>query len=300
MRVCLRILAAVAACTASPLAAQSAAGSPPATPEPADSTIVVTGKQAQALSEKQVFDQARGITRIGPYDAYVVALARFWRPVCPGVAGLRADYAIAMVERMRANVARLKVPLAKPACSPNLIVAFEEDGRLLLSDLQQHRPGLFSLVSKSEQAEMLTDKAPVHVWNNIAEHWMGAGSPPARGVRASVWGQLDRTSMPYGYEILGALVVFDRSAAEGLTLSQLADYATMRGLSHTRPPSGAQPTATILSLFDEGAAPPDELTAFDLGYLRSLYWWVPNASAANKLVGVQRWMKRGAKDTAQH
>jgi len=47
--------------------------------------------------------------------------------------------------------------------------------------------------------------------------------------------------------------------------------------------------STILSLFDNGGGSPAELTAFDAGYLRSLYWSVPNASAAHKLLDVERW-----------
>ena len=283
---------ASALCASMPLAAQSA---PQAPPPPVDDTIVVTGKQQKAPSGNEVFDEAREVSRVGRYEAYVVALARFWRPVCPGVTGLRADYTQAMVKRMRGTAARLKVPLAPPGCSPNLVVAFEEDGRLLLAGLEHQRPDIFSLVPPSEQAEMLADKAPVRVWNNIATRWTGAGPPPEKGVKPSVWGQLNRNAMPYSYDILGALVVFDRSAAEGLTLAQLADYATMRGLSHTRPPTGTQPMATILSLFDEGDNGPGELTEFDIAYLRSLYWWRPDASAASKLVDIQRWVEKDAK-----
>jgi hypothetical protein len=244
-----------------------------------------------------VFDEARGISRIRPNEAYVVALPRFWSPVCPGVSGLRPDYAEAMVDRIRANVARLKVPLARERCSPNLVVAFEEDGRSLLAGLRHDRPDLFHLVSQPEQAELLTDAAPVHVWNNIAMRWTGAGAPPERGLKASVWGQLNRNAMPESWDIVAALVVFDRNAAEGLTVTQLADYATMRGLSHTKPPAGEQPMATILSLFDNGGGSPDELTDFDVGYLRSLYWWQPNASAASKLADVQRWARKAQKPT---
>jgi hypothetical protein len=210
------------------------------------------------------------------------------------VSGLRTDYAEAMVDRMRESIARLKVPLAQDGCSPNLVVAFEEDGRSLLSDLQRDRPGLFRLVSQSEQAEMLADKAPVRVWNNIAKRWTGGGAPPRDEDKASVWGQLDRTTMPWSFDIVGALVVFDRRAVEGMTLTQLADYATMRGLSHTRPASGSQPMATILSLFDGDGAGPGELTDFDVGYLRSLYSWRPSASAAHKLLDVQRWTRKAA------
>jgi hypothetical protein len=81
-----------------------------------------------------------------------------------------------------------------------------------------------------------------------------------------------------------------------MTLAQLADYATMRGLSHTHPPSGEQPMATILSLFDGDGGSPGELTDFDVGYLRSLYWWLPNASASHKLLDVQRWAAKATRE----
>jgi hypothetical protein len=279
---------------AAPVCAQSAP--PPAASasgQPSDNEIVVTGRTDKP-TDKQVFDEARGVTRIGPYETYVVALPRFWEPVCPGVAGLRPDYAEAMIARMRENIARLKAPLAKASCSPNLVVAFVDDGKSLLTGLEQGRPGIFRLVAQSERAELLSGAAPVRVWTNIAMRWTGAGAPPRDGVRASVWGQLNRNAMPESFDIKSALVVFDRDAVIGMTLTQLADYATMRGLSHTRPTQGAQPMATILSLFDPAGANPDELTDFDSGYLRSLYWSAPNASAAKKLGDVKRFAERAS------
>ena len=287
---------------AAPLAAQSA---PPDAAAPAqaasaeapagDSEIVVTGTHRHAATAKEVYDQARSISRVAPNEAYVVALPRFWGPVCPGVAGLRTEYAEAMVDRMRATIARLKVPRAKEACSANLVVSFTGDGRALLADLQRDRPEIFRLLSRAEQAELLTDPTPVHVWNNIAMRWTGGGAPPAKGQKASVWGQLNRNAMPESYDIVGALVVFDRDAVAGMSLTQLADYATMRGLSHSKPPAGAQPMATILSLFDADGGGPDALTDFDIGYLRSLYYSVPNASAAKKLLDVRHFAEKASK-----
>lgn len=289
-----------ALCASAPLAAQT---SPPTAPPPAQaaattdapadgSEIVVTGKHGKPPTAKQVYDQAREISRVAPNQAYEVALPRFWGPVCPGVAGLRTEYAELMVDRMRETIARLKVPLAKGNCSANLVVSFTGDGRALLADLEHNRPEIFHLLSPAEQAELLSDEAPVHVWNNVAMRWTGAGAPPAHGVKASVWGQLNRNAMPESYEIVGALVVFDRDAVRGMTLTQLADYATMRGLSHTKPADGAQPMATILSLFDGDGGSPDQLTDFDVGYLRSLYYSVPNASAAKKLNDVQHFAQK--------
>jgi hypothetical protein len=289
---------------ATPLVAQSSPppSSPPAqaatTDAPADgSEIVVTGRPEKPTA-KDAFDEAQNISRVGRHDLYEKALPRFWSPVCPGVSGLRTEYAEAMVDRMRANLARVKAPVAKADCSPNLVVAFVADGQTLLADLGRDRPAMFELMSKSEQAEMLADDAPAHVWNNIAPRWTGAGPPPRDWLHASVWGQLSRNAMPVSYDIVSSLVVFDRDAAQGLTLTQLADYATMRGLGQTRPPPAGQPMETILSLFEPTGSNSGELTDFDLGYLRSLYWSAPNASAAAKFAGVGRRAARAAKEAA--
>ena len=72
-------------------------------------------------------------------------------------------------------------------------------------------------------------------------------------------------------DIEGSVIIIDRSAANGKTIAQLADYAAMRGLARTLPPDDGSPP-TILNLFEtSGASPVRALTASDLGYLQSLY-----------------------------
>ncbi len=74
-----------------------------------------------------------------------------------------------------------------------------------------------------------------------------------------------------------ALVVVDAAAVEGLTVTQLADYATLRLLAPTSDmrtlsvDAEAQATPTILTLLRDGAAAPAEMTRFDRAYLKSLY-----------------------------
>lgn len=284
------------ACIASVTAAQAPA---PNDGDASDgSPIVVTGKSG-GPSRAEVFQQARNISRIDPKLLYVQALARFEAPVCPGVIGLTADGAGMVVDRIRANAARLKVRLAGSKCSPNLVVAIVDNGRTLLNDLERDRPGIAAQVSDEEKTELFDADNPVRVWNNIGIRWVGAGKQPRDEKRASVWGQMDRSSMPEEHDIRSALVVFDRKAVIGMTLQQLADYATMRGLSHTRPASGTAPMATILSLFDNDGGGPDQLTSFDVGYLQSLYWWKANNSAVDKLLGVKKRAAKAAKDAVQ-
>jgi hypothetical protein len=261
-----------------------------------DNTITVTGRNSEP-SRSDVFQQARDISRVDQKHLNQVALARFWAPLCPSVAGLESGAAAMMIDRIRSNAERLKVRVAGGDCSPNLVVAFVEDGHSLLSELQRDRPAIFSLVPAEERSELLGEEQPVRVWNNIAIRWTGAGKQPRDEPKASVWGQLDRSSMPESPDIVSALVVFDRKGVLGMTLGQLADYATMRGLAHTRPAHSDQPMSTILSLFDDGGGGPEALTSFDIGYLRSLYWWKPNSTATDKLLGVRKRAAQAAADT---
>ena len=266
---------------------------PPPAPPPAsgaDAPIVVTGK-VEPPARKDVYDQAQDITRVDPGMVYEVALPRFAGPLCPGVLGLKTKYAEAMADRMRGNAARLQLKLASPGCSPNLLVALVDSGQATLNELQAKHPDLFALVDAAERKELLTESAPVHVWNNIAVRWTGNGAPPAGWPKekASVWGQLDRTSMPEAYDIHATLILFDRASVPHLSLTQLADYATMRGLSHTRAPVGDEPLTTILTLFaGDSSKAPAELTLFDIGYLRSLYREADNRPAVSKLLRVRR------------
>jgi len=293
----LRGLIAVAALAAG---APGAAQDPPAAPNTApaetapapgaDTTIVVTGK-AEPPAHNDVYDQAQDVSRVDPHMVYEVALPRFAVPLCPGVMGLEAKYAQAMADRMRSNAMRLRLPLARPGCSPNVLVAIVDDSQATLTALQHDHPDLFDLVPEAERHELLAGDSPVRVWNNIGVRWTGNGAPPPGWPKekASFWGQLDRTSLAEAHDIHATLVLFDRSAVLGLTLTQLADYATMRGLSSTRPPTGDAPLATILSLFAGGPDhAPAELTRFDLGYLRSLYREGANRPAVSKLLAVRR------------
>jgi hypothetical protein len=268
-------------------AASLAALEPPAA-APADSGIVVTGK-GQPQSGDEVFDEVRRLSRVD--RIHDEALARFERPVCPSVVGLRADYATAIIARIRNNAASQRVPLATARCTANLIVAFVDDGQSVLGTLERNYPRLFGLLPAGERDELLTHEAPVRVWS-VVDTRLASGAPVprwrGREQLPSVRGRSTSAafSLPTRRDIEFAVVVFDRDAVIDLTLTQLADYATMRGLTHTRPARGDEPAATILSLFDADPAPP-ALTGFDRGYLRAAYYWGPTYSAATKFVGIE-------------
>jgi hypothetical protein len=281
-----------AVCAALPAAAQDEA---PPVAEGGENTIVVTGEAAAPPTSKEVIDQAREVSRVGRYQVYEEALPRFEAPLCPEVFGLRDSYAAAIVARIRANAAQLEIAAAPESCTPNLLVAFMRDSRTFLADFERKRPEMFRLIAASERDELLRQAAPVRVWTNIGLRWTGNGDPP-RGwpkMRPSVRGQLARPAMPEAKDILSAVVLFVEEAVVGMTLEQLADYATMRGLSHTRPADGDEPMATILAMFSDGT---DRLTSFDIAYLRSLYFAQSNLSAASRFTRIHGRVETGAGD----
>jgi len=278
--------------TAVPAAAQ-------ADPAPVESDAIVVTGETEPPPRREVFDQALELSRVDPGRMYEEALARLTAPLCLEVTGLDDELADELATRIRANAERLALKLARGRCAPNLVVAFVDDGRELIAGLADRHPRMFELLGESERDEILADEAPVRVWNVVETRWAN-GAPLAyrRGKqqRPSVRGRVNRMLLPTRKDIDFALVVYDLDAVVGMTVVQLADYATMRGLSHTRPASGDQPMATILALFDEAdlLSPdergPAELTSFDLGYLRSVYFWKPEYSvpAVGRLLSVRR------------
>jgi len=260
---------------------------------PTGNTIVVTGS-TDGPSSSEVYDQARELTRMDGRESrlYNEPLARFEAPLCPAVFGLKGKPADEIAERIRANAQRLKARLAKANCMPNLLVVFAEDGQSYLGELERKYPRLFELVDQSERTELLSGAEPVRVWSNViprslvsspAYRWKGKWHIPAHK------GSVDKFFLPSRTDIDSAVVVFDKDAVIGMTALQLADYATMRGLAHTRPADGNESLETILGLFAEGSGGnPDQLTSFDLGYLESLYRFAPNIPAVSKLLDVRK------------
>jgi hypothetical protein len=82
------------------------------------------------------------------------------------------------------------------------------------------------------------------------------------------------------------MVLFDRSAVLDMTLVQLADYATMRGMAQTRAPDTVS-VASILGLFQpvdvDGDNRANGLTDFDRAYLSAVYEGIPNMPAGIRL-----------------
>jgi hypothetical protein len=105
----------------------------------------------------------------------------------------------------------------------------------------------------------------------------GPATHAGSGAGSSIGGDMP-TLMHYESSILStltnrvltsAIVIIDTDEAMGRRLDTLAAYAALVALAEIRN-ADAAPAGSILTLFDS-TAPPRDLTAQDLGFLRALY-----------------------------
>ena len=218
---------------------------------------------------RTVHRQARGITK--QTNVYRSPMARLQRPVCPGINGLPVEPALTMVARIRLNAERVGLTVADPeTCAPNVIVMFARDGRAQINRLAHTEHSLFAGLYRPQRRQLLASPGPVWAWSITSLR-------PLEQPGAS------RMYLNVRRDIELSMVVIDLEAARGMSLEQLADYATMRSLALTRPPPGETNPATILSLFEADGGFPRELTDFDIAYLRSVNSSHDGLRAASKL-----------------
>ncbi len=248
------------------------AGPPPATGEP----IIVRPPPTEAERKKELRDFTREVIRPARMNQPV---AKFVFPVCVTVLGLSPEDAAVVAERIRENAEALGVGAdRKPDCTPTIRVAFMAPAAGPSSGwLSMESPQLAHLASYQRE-RVLAEGGPVRAWNRVVVRDFNGDPLKLAGARAI--GGMDLGPLqiePYSAtdpivttEITAAAVLIARDAADGLTLGQLADYATMRTLLGTGAPEGDTPAPTILTLFGDPQAPAG-LTDFDRALVRELY-----------------------------
>ena len=288
------LLAGMALATMSPSLAVAQADEPPPGAE-SGSTIVVTG---ETPTRSEVTRQARRITQSS--GLRYAPLPRFEGDrLCPGVIGLKPDFAGIIVDRIRDHAERFGLRMTEHdgSCRPNFVIAFVDDGQAVLRQIADGRYWLFNDMPRHERIALLADDGPAHVWTTTQARASDGTPlplrPDGRQVRAMSSGGRARVTLGVREDITGVLILFDRDDVRDVTLIQLADYATMRGLARTRPiDADGQAMETILALFDRDSTPPAEMTAFDSAYLAALYAGRADISGLSKLLGVDRELHR--------
>lgn len=243
-------------------AAAMLAWTPQAFAQPASSTA-----QPQAYLDAVAVSDADG------------RMLRFETPVCPLAYGLPDQLNSEITNRMRSVAAAAGAMVMPAGCKANLLLFVPRDRKQLLAKLRQGRPEIFGRMTDLEIGALANSAGPALAWQVLKQR--GADGRELSGawregqplIQESV---TNSRLIPSARSVLDtSVIVLDAQSAVGLTPTELADYAIMRGLAQTREPSGAGPgAATILTIFrdkDRGTPAALSLTAIDLAYLKSLY-----------------------------
>lgn len=215
-------------------------------------------------------------------------LARFQRPICPGVWGLSPENAQVMIDRIYDNAVRAGVEINEdPECGANLWVIFVDDPQATFQQLRDEEAFLVRGLDYWRRKDVTEQEGPVLAWNVISirnEEGIaiaGPGETALAATEARSGGEIpanpvttmSRTRTTIRQDIEMSVMLVQRSAIAGLDALALGDYATMRTLARTTPPRRENNYETVLTLFEDdlGYSPPNRLTDFDLAYLQSLY-----------------------------
>ncbi len=242
-------------------------------PDDQSSPIVVTGRKDMEQRIRAFADtlqDARGLDQIGRFEV---------QGVCPAALGIVDQQQREVKARMRLVARTVGIPVAGAKCTPNALVVVTDDKRAFIERLEKSRPYWFVSLSVPAVRRLARSPGPAAVW-----HVEGTlnGDGMDLGVR-DYYGASSVNNSFHAPSLITAatrphfnagIVVLDIRALEGLSTTQLADYAAMRIFAPTDPAKLAAPYATtIIRILDapRGTAVPLSLTHWDVGLLKGLY-----------------------------
>jgi hypothetical protein len=278
MRLFARAACATSLLLAFPAYAQQA---PPPPPETEDE-IVVTGRQL----EEQVHDFVGALTPSRFVDS---TISRFEEAVCPAVRGLAPAQNEAVTARLRAVAQAAGIRVEKAGCVPDSLLVVTADKGKFIRTLAARRPESFGDLTSLQIRRLARSPGPAAAWQ--LKGLVDSDGQPIL-LDAIIGYYLNRTTQaasrgrPEGRWVFeGSALVVERRALEGLTTTQLADYAAMRLFARTDPSRVAGKAPTILAVLEApmGTAIPITMTEWDLAFLRGLY-----ASPENRFSAAQR------------
>lgn len=262
-------------------------------PPEEQSTIVITG---QRNAEKDMQDFVRALTpaTVGGQ------LSRFERSICPIVTGLPQQQREAVADRMRRVAQAAGIRTGGNSCVPNVVVVVTQDKNVFVQALRRTHSDYFGTLSKRSISALARQPGPAVAWQ--------LEGPPvnARGVEMDIDPSLgvymnrtidpaSRLEQPARPQFDGAVVIVERKSLDGLTVTQLGDYAAMRayaGMDTTRLTKSGTPSILRVLEAPMGSTVVASLTAWDLGFLRGLYAAPRNLRAAAQRSAIGKSMAR--------
>jgi hypothetical protein len=291
-----RPLAPALLATALLFACPAAAQDKPATAPPAaedNGEIVVTGREVR---DDQVRDFVSGLTgNIGsdPLPRFVDA------ELCPVSLGLTPAFDAAITTRMRRVAMAANIRVAREGCRANALVIFAPDKDATIRALRKGYPQLFYQPTGAP-VRLRDKKEPVTSWV-ISDFVDSEGVAVPIDTETGQYvlessGSVSRLTTPMRPIYRMSVLVIEIAAVEGLTITQIADYAAMRAFTGANPDrvrNAGVPTILTIVEAPIGSEIPNSMTAWDLGFLRGLYAAPPNLRAPAQRGRIARDLKQG-------
>lgn len=288
-----RKLPAAALCLAAfltaPPAAMGQAAAPPATspaaPPPSGTEIVVTGSREEIRTElKGLLATTSG--QIARYDA----------PLCPRIIGFDPEYSAHLRDLILANAEAIGLPRGKPDCTTNAVIIFNDRPQELVAVLRERMHWLFGELSLPARDRITKPKRTSYAWRaNYLGAADGRAVENAAGVLGGQLGEFfadvptvrsfgtgSRIVLPVVQTTATAFLVLDITRTPGMSLQQIADFATLNlllDLDHDAQDHAR--TDSILGLFDaaDPSTAPARMSAFDRALAKAVY--TPQSLAAS-------------------
>ncbi|WP_044562740.1 hypothetical protein [Azospirillum sp. B4] len=256
-----------------PGAAQSAGPVPVEDQAPAD-TVVVTGMRLKPEKLDSIIGDF--VQSHGKHAPRTTQIARWDRPVCPGVQNVPADFAAFIATRIRAIAQTVGAPLADTPCKTNNVdIIFTDQPQAVMDTVADKYPRLlgYHFVHQTKAVSQMT--RPIQAWY----------------VTSTSNGAMTAIDDPYGMTIGGGLgsrlstgdlrpvlthilIMVNTDQILGRQLGTVADYLAVLALAQ---PNGLDHCGDLPSILDQfsGTCPDDQkprnLSAADKAYLEGLY-----------------------------
>ncbi len=277
-------LCSAAMAVAAPLSAQDAANG-----DPGNENIVVEG--TIDVDRADARDQTRDITPRP--TAALEPLARFNKPICPGVWGLAPENAQLVIDRIYDNAEQVEVMVnATENCDANIWVIVVDDPHETFQELRDNNDFLVRGLGFWERERVEDQDGAALSWNLISIRNRG-GLEAVQGANSDAVNEttlMTRTNTAIRQDIELSVVLFRRSELATVDALTLADYATMRALAKTEEPNEDLAFDTVLAAFGP-ARDVTRLSVFDRSYLRALYRSSPTRDARMALTDVESLME---------
>lgn len=254
------------------------------------SEIVVTGTRDM---DRELRDFVGALTRTSPGKQ----LSRFESAICPTAVGVSPTQKEAVVRRMKTVAKAAGLAVGGAGCTPNVLLVVTGEKKAFIEALWKHHSYYFGEMRSGEVRRLAREPGPAAAWqvagpmvNADGAEMPRSGDGPAVNRTTRVGSRLTAGARP---QFAAAAVVVEMKALDGLTTTQLADYAAMRAFTRTDPSQLAGSAPTILNVLDApmGSEVPITMTPWDLAFLKSLYAAPANISASAQRSQISRQLK---------